>query len=155
MAVEGLLVLGQRADQVALRHQLLALEDGDAHLQVGRGLEHPVAGIDADAARAAEGVDDVLRVGADDVDLLVYGFAVGFDAQIDRHAEEVEILIDFADGAEALVVAQPVDGVLVGELRRAGAVDPLREEGRELLLALGLGHLLEVARCGWTCRCTG
>ena len=115
VGVEGLLVLGQRADQVALGDQLLALEDGDAHLEIGRGLEHPVAGIDGDAARAAEGVDDILRVGADDVDLLVFGFAVGLDAQLDRHAEEVEILLDFADGAEALVVAEAVNGVLVSE----------------------------------------
>ena len=46
VGVEGLLVLGQCADQVALRDQLLALEDGDADLQIGRGLEHPVVGID-------------------------------------------------------------------------------------------------------------
>ena len=76
---------------------------------------------------------------------LVFGLAVGLDAQLDRHAEEVEVLADLADGAEALVVAQPVDGVLVGELRRAGAVDPLREEGESsCCIALRLGHLLEV-----------
>ena len=107
---------------------MLAFEDGDADLEVGRGLEHPVAGIDADAARAAEGVDNVLGFGADHIDLLVLGFAVGLDAELDGHAEEVEILVDLADGAEALVVAEAVDGVLVGEGRRAGAVDPLGEE---------------------------
>ena len=115
VGVERLLILGQGPDQVALRHQLLPLQDGDAHLQVGGGFEHPVAGIDADAARPPEGVDHVLGIGADDVDLLVHGFAVGLNAQVDRHAEEVEILVDLADGAEALVVAQPVDGVFVGE----------------------------------------
>jgi hypothetical protein len=109
---------------------LLAFEDGDAHLQVGRGLEHPVLGVDADAARAAEGVDDKLRVGAHHVDLLGFGLAVGLDAQLDRHAEEVEVLADLADGAEALVVAQPVDGVLVGELRARRCRRPIARRRR-------------------------
>ena len=122
------------------------LEDGDADLEVGRGLEHPVAGIDGDVARAAEGIDDVLGVGADDVDSLIFGFAVGFDAQVDGHAEEVEVLVDLADGAEALVIAEAVDGVLVGEGGSAGAVDPLGEEGSELLLTLGFGDFFEVGR---------
>ena len=56
-----------------------------------------------------------------------YGFAVGFDAQLDGHAEEVEVLVDVADGAEALVVAEAVDGVLVGE---AGARRCRRSTGR-------------------------
>ena len=85
-----------------------------------------------------------MRVRADDIDLLIYRLAVGLDAQFHGHAEQVEVLVDFADGAEALVVAEPVDRVLVGELGRAGAVDPLREERRELLLALRLGHLCEI-----------
>ena len=110
----------------------------------GVDLSTQSSGSMADAARAAEGVDDVLRVGARRRRSSGFGLAVGFDAQLDRHAEEVEVLVNLADGAEALVVAQAVDGVLVGELRRAGAVDPLREEGGQLLLALRLGHLLEV-----------
>ena len=76
---------------------------------------------------------------------LIYGFAVGFDAQVDGHAEEVEVLVDLADGAEALVVAEAIDGVLVSERGRAGAVDPLGKEGRELLLALRFGHFFEIA----------
>ena len=43
---EGLLILGERAGQVALGDELLSFEDGDADLEVGRGFEHPVAGID-------------------------------------------------------------------------------------------------------------
>ncbi len=144
LAVERLLVFGQSVDQIALRHQLLALEDGDAHLQVGGGLEHPVAGIEADAAGTAEGVDHVLGIGAHHVDLLVFGFAVGFNAELDRHAEEIEVLIDFADGAEALVVAEPVNGVLVGEAAGPGAVDPLRKEREQLLLAQLFRDFLKV-----------
>jgi hypothetical protein len=102
------------------------------------------SGVDADAAGAAKGIDHELRVGAYDVDFLGLGFAVGFNAQLHRHAKEVEILVDIADGAEALVVSEPVNRVLVGEERRAGAVDPLRKEGRQLLLALRLGHLHKV-----------
>ena len=128
------------------------LQDGDADLEVGRGLEHPVAGIDGDVARAAEGIDDVLRVGADDVDLLILGFAVGFNAQVHGHAEEVEVLVDLADGAEALAIAEAVDGVFVGEGGSAGAIDPLREEWRELLLALSFGYFDEVGQCGSTCQ---
>ncbi len=111
----------------------------------GEDLSTQSPGSMADAAGTAEGVDDELRVGADDIDFLVFGFAVGLDAEIDRHAEEVEVLIDDADGAEALVVAEPVDGVLVGECGGAGAVDPLGEERRELLLALRFGHFFKVA----------
>ena len=111
----------------------------------GEDLSTQSPGSMADAAGTAEGVDDELRVGADDVDFLVHGLAVGLDAEIDGHAEEVEVLVDEADGAEALVVAEAVDGVLVVEGRCAGAVDPLGEERRELLLALGLGHLFKVA----------
>ncbi len=74
----------------------------------------------------------------------ISGLAVRLHPQFHRHAEQVEILVDFANGAETLVVAQPVDRVLVGELGRAGAVDPLREERRQLLLALRLGHLLKI-----------
>jgi hypothetical protein len=79
----------------------------------GVDLSTQLSGVDADAARAAEGIHDVLRIGADDFDLLGFGFAVGFYAQVDGHAEEVEVLLNFADGAEALVVAEAVDGVLV------------------------------------------
>ncbi len=121
----------------------------------GVDLSTQFCGIDADAARPAEGIHHVLRIGAHHLDLLGFGLAVGLDAQLHRHAEEVEVLLNLADGAEALVVAQPVDGVLVGELRRAGAVDPLRKEGGQLLLALRLGHLLEVRGADAGCRCTG
>ena len=97
-----------------------------------------------DPARPAEGVHHVLGVGAHHVHLLDFGLAVGFDAQFDRHPEQVQVLLNLADGAEALVVAQPVDGVFVRELRRAGAVYPLRKKRGQLLLALGFGHLLKV-----------
>ena len=36
IGVESLLVLGERAGQVALRDKLLAFEDGDADLEIGR-----------------------------------------------------------------------------------------------------------------------
>src|SRR6185312_2682036 len=109
--------------------------------------EYPIVGVDDDAARATEGIDDVLGVGADDLDASVFGFAIGFDAQLDRHVEEGEVLPDFADSAEALVIAEAVDGVVVGEIGRSGAVEPLREERRELHLGLGLGYLLEILCC--------
>src|ERR1700722_16390302 len=97
-------------------------------------------------ARAAEGVHDILGVSADDVDLLIFGFAVGFNAKIDGHSEEVEVLVDLADGTKSLIVPQPVDGVLVGEGWRTGAIDPLTKERSELFLALGFGNFFKVGR---------
>ena len=49
------------------------------------------------------------RIRADDFDSLVFGLAVGIDLQFHRHAEQIEVLRNLADHAEALVVAQPVD----------------------------------------------
>jgi len=66
-----------------------------------------------------------LRTGAHHIDFFGFGFAVCIHAQLHRHAEEVKVLLNLADGAEALVVAQPVDGELAGELRSSGAVYPL------------------------------
>ena len=68
VGVEGLLVLGDGAGEVALGDLLLAAQNGDADGEVGRALEQPVVGIDGDAARAAEGLDGVVRVGAGDID---------------------------------------------------------------------------------------
>ena len=76
------------------------------------------------------------------------GLAVGFDAQLDGHAEEVEVLRDLPDGAEALVVAEPVDGVLVGEVGGAGAVEPLGEEGLEFGAVVLFGLLLKLLAGG-------
>ena len=94
--------------------------------------------------RTAEGVDDVLRVGAHHIHSFHFRLAFGLDAQLDRHIEEIEILADLTDGAEALVVTQPVDGVFIDELRRPGSIQPLRKKGRELLLRLLLGDLFHV-----------
>ena len=128
VCVESLLVFSESASQVAFGDQLLALEDGDAHLQVRCGLEHHIVGVNADATGAAKGIHDVLRISADDFDLLVFGLAVGFNAQVDGHAEEVEVLLNLADGPEALVVAEAIVGVLVSKFGRAGTVDPLGKE---------------------------
>lgn len=54
IGLEGLLVLVERADEVALGDELLAFEDGDADLEVRGGFEDPVGRVDADAARPAE-----------------------------------------------------------------------------------------------------
>ena len=67
---------------------------------------------------------------------LIFGLAVGLDAQLDRHVEEVEVLLDLPDGPEAFVVAQTVDGVFVGELRGLRCRRSTGEEGGELLLRL-------------------
>src|SRR6185503_13013495 len=148
----GVLVLLEGPGQVSLSDKLLALEDVDADGHVWRGLEDPVVGVDDDAARASEGIDDVLGVGSDDVDSAVFGLAVGLNAQLDGHVEEVEVLLDFADGAEAFVAAEAVDGVLIGEIGRSGSVEPLRKKWGELLLGLGFGYLFEILCCDWLIR---
>ena len=51
--------------------------------------------------------------------------------QLDRHAEQIHVLRNLADYAEALLRA--IDRVLVLELGRAGGVEPLGEEPGQLL----------------------
>ncbi len=85
-----------------------------------------------------------MRVGARDIDAANLGLAVGFNAQLDRHAEEVEILFHGSDGAEAFVVAEAKDGVLVRKGGSAGAVEPLCEEGGQLEIGLGLRDGLDI-----------
>ncbi len=145
VGVEGLLVLDEASGEVSLRDLLLAAQDGHADGKVRRALEQPVLRIDADAAGTAEGFDGVLALGAGYVDAADFGLAVGFDAQFDWHTEEVEILLDGADGAEAFVVAEAEDREFVGEGRCAGAVEPLSEEWGQLQLRLGLGYGLDVS----------
>src|SRR5882724_8027120 len=41
ICIERLLILGKCADQISLCNELLALQHGDAHSQIGRALEHP------------------------------------------------------------------------------------------------------------------
>ena len=147
VGVEGLLVFDEGTGEVSLADELLAAKDGYFDGQVGGGFKDPGLGVDRDAAGASEGFDGVAGIRAGDVDAADLGFALGLDAELDGHAEEVEVLRDGADGAEALVVAEAVDGVLVGELRGAGAVNPLGEEGAEVghVVADVEGGVLDVA----------
>ena len=101
--VEGFLVFDEGGGGVALGNELLTAEDGYADGEVRGGFEEPVAGVDGDLAGATEGLDGVVGVGAGDVDALDLGFAVGLDTEFDGHAEEVEVLGDGTDGAEAFV----------------------------------------------------
>ena len=117
VGVEGLLVLADGGDEVALGDVLLAAQDGDADGEVGCGFEQPVVGVDGDVAGAAEGFDGEGGLVAGEVDAAVFGLAFGFDAELDGHLEEVEVLRDGADGAEALVVAEAEDGVLSARTR--------------------------------------
>ena len=85
-------------------------------------------------------------IGAHDFDALVFGLAVGVDLEVNRHAEEIEVLRDLAHHAEALVIAQAVDGVLGLEFRRAGGVEPLGEEPGQLLAVVLLGQGAEIVQ---------
>src|SRR5262249_42704212 len=121
-------------------------EDMDAYLHVRRVLQNPVVWIDGDVPRPAKGVDDELRIGSDDVHPPYLGFTIGLNAQLDGHVEEVEVLLDFTDGTKSLVIAEAIHSVLIVEHRSAGAIEPLSEKWRELLLRLCFGELLKITR---------
>ena len=98
--------------EIALLLHGLSAQDGGAQLHVGGVGQHMVIGIDGDAARAAEGLDGEGRVRAHDFDALVFGFSVGVDVQIHRHAEQIKILRNFAGHAESsFLLPQAVDVV--------------------------------------------
>ena len=77
-----------------------------------------------------------MESGSGDIDLLDLGFAVGLDLELDGHAEEVEILGDGSHGAEAFVIAEAEDGELVAEGGCSGAVEPLGEEGGDVVFGV-------------------
>ena len=146
--IERLVELGERAGEVALLLQRQAAKNGGAQLHVGRIGEHVMVGIDGDAPRPPEGFHGERRVGAHHLEFLVFGFAVGVDAQVDGHAEQVEVLGNLSGHAEAFIVAQAIGGVLQFEFRRAGGIEPLREEPGELLAVIFLGDGAEVVHGG-------
>src|ERR1700688_4752449 len=96
--------------------------------------------IDGDPSRAPERFNRERRTGAYHFNLLVFGFTVGVNAQINRHAEQIEILRNFAGDAKARRFAffgclrgssgpaQAEGGVLHLEFGRTGGIEPLREE---------------------------
>src|SRR6185437_14607755 len=55
--LEGVLILRQRSYQIALRHHILSLQNGNADFQVGRIFEHPIVRIYLDFARPPKGVE--------------------------------------------------------------------------------------------------
>src|SRR3954471_15167258 len=120
----------QRVLEVALLDVILPALDSDAHLELGRILQNVVVGIDGDAARLAEGLDDVRRVGALYLDALEFSLAVGVNLQLNGHGEQVEVLRDLSGDAEAF--AGTINGVLVLERGRSGGVEPLRKEALQL-----------------------
>jgi len=141
---EGFLVLGDGGYEVALGYGLLTAEDSDADGEVWGGFEEPVVGVEDDVTGASEGGDGVGGLRASEIDAAIFGFTLGFDAELDGHVEEVKILGDLAYGAEALAIAEAEDGVVVVELRGAGAVEPLGEEWGEAELGDVLGGGLDL-----------
>ena len=107
-----------------------------------------MVGIDGNSAGTAEGLHGEWRVRAHNFDLLVFGFTVGVDAQIDRHAEQVEVLRNLSGHAETLVAAEAVGGVFQFEFGRARGIEPLGKEPSELLAVVFLGELAEVVHAG-------
>ncbi len=115
-------------------HILLAKQHGNAHREIRCTLQQPVVGIDDDLSGSSEGVDRIVRLAAGEIDAAILRLALGLDAQLHRHGEQIKVLGHGADGAEALAVAQPEDAVVVGKLRCSGSIQPLRKERRQLQL---------------------
>src|SRR5258708_5903153 len=111
-------------------------------------------GVNHNAARSAKSLDREGRSSPDDLNALVFGFSVGINAQVDGHAEQIEILRDFSGYAESRsfflfrflgsCAADTVGGVLYLELGCAGGIEPLREKPGELFAVVFLGDGLEV-----------
>src|SRR6202048_1343719 len=120
------LVLPDRVVIAALLGKLFAAGDGGAGTEGGTALQDQVVRINLDAAGlwATEGFDSEFGVGTDDVNRFYFGIAFGIDAEVNRHAEGVERVLDLADHTETLVRA--VDNVFNGEVRNAGGIEPLR-----------------------------
>ena len=101
------------------------------HLQIAGVLQHRLPG----SRIRRRGLPNVSTANAEsvpyDLDALRLGLAIGINLQFQRHAEQIKVLRNFAHYAEAFLHA--IDGVLHLEFRRAGAIDPLREERSELL----------------------
>src|ERR1700683_1832257 len=156
--IECFVELHQRTAQVSLLLYRLPAQDGGAQFHVARIGEHTVVRIDRDAARPAEGLNRKRRSCAHYFHPLVFGFSVGIDSQVYRHAKQIEILRDFAGDAESRgtilldlcflgkIATQTVGGVLHFELGSAGGIEPLREEPGELLAVVFLGNFAEVVR---------
>src|ERR1700722_4190005 len=121
-----------------------------------------MVGIDRNAARSAKSFDGEWRTCTHDLDTFALGLAVCIDTQIDRHAEKIEVLRNFAGAAEAgsavffgllfrLLFFRPGGaaagaggGLLHFELRRARRIEPLRKEPGELVAVIFLGNGLEI-----------
>src|SRR5580658_6816482 len=146
--IESFVELGERGGEVSLLLQSLPAQDGSVELDVGRVGEHVVVWVNRNAARSPEGFHGERRVGAHDFDALVFCFAVGIDAEIDGHAEKIEILINFSGHAEALVGSQAVDGVFHLEFWSARGIEPLGKEPRQLVAIIFLGDGAEVVGGG-------
>src|ERR1035438_7223864 len=83
---------------------------------------------------------------AQDFDALLFGIAFGFDLEVDRHAEGVQVLGDFPHDAKAFGGAQ--DGVFQLELGGSAGFNPLDEEVAQILAAGGFGDLAEIVGIG-------
>src|SRR5258708_2277503 len=99
-----------------------------------------MVGVHRDSPRPSESFDAERRVGTDYFNILVFGFTIRLNAQVDRHAEQIEILRNLPGDAESSRFvffgllghgagsAESKRCVLYFEFRSAGGIQPLREK---------------------------
>ena len=71
-----------------------------------------IVGIDGYPARTSESFHREWRIGAHYFNALSLLFSIGVNAQLHRHPEEIEVLLDRAHDAKAFVIAEAVNRVL-------------------------------------------
>ncbi len=130
---------------VALFGELFAAGNGGACAQGNASFEDEVIGVNLDAAGfgTAKGLDNKRRVHAENIHPARFRVAFCIDAQLDRHAERVDGLLDLADDAEAF--GRAIDDEIGREIRDTSGVQPLHEKSAEIRRDLaGFGSCLNV-----------
>src|SRR5882762_6711890 len=134
---KGALILTNGVVEPSLLGKLFATRYCRARTQRNPALQDHVIGIDLDPARLwpSKGFHREARFGADYIHGFLFRISFGIDAQVQRHPEGVQRLLDLSDDAKSL--GRPVDNVFQRKLRHARRIQPLREEAPEVWRFLG------------------
>ena len=155
--VQRLVEFGEGRRQISLLLQRLSPKNGRAQSYVARVGQNAMIRIDRNSPRTSERFDRERRVRAHHFNPLVLGLPIGINSEIDRHAEQVQVLRDFSRHPEARRLllfrilrrhrsTQPVRRVFHLEFRSSRRVQPLREEPGQLAAIILLRNFAEVIR---------
>src|SRR5258705_11000742 len=120
------LILLEGLAEFAELRVLLASTDRDGHAHLAAVAQHAIVGIDDHAARLAERIHAEFTGGADHLHFFLFWIALGFDLEIHRHAEGVQVLRDLTHHAKALLRTK--NRIFEFKLRSSATLDPLDEE---------------------------